>query len=43
VKEGKGNGEVLNGIAKDDLSSKLYMTGKFWPKLFQVKVNKRAA
>lgn len=43
VREGKGNGEVLNGIAYNPANKKLYMTGKFWPKLFEVKVNKKAA
>jgi glutamine cyclotransferase len=40
VQEGKGNGEVLNGIAYNSSTKKLYMTGKFWPKLFEVKVKK---
>jgi hypothetical protein len=40
VNEGKGNGEVLNGIAFHAKSNKLYMTGKFWPTLFEVKVLK---
>lgn len=40
VNEGKGNGEVLNGIAFHAKSNKLYMTGKFWPTLFEVKVMK---
>jgi glutamine cyclotransferase len=40
VNEGKGNGEVLNGIAFHAESNKLYMTGKFWPTLFEVKVIK---
>jgi glutamine cyclotransferase len=43
VKEGKGNGEVLNGIAFDKLNKKLYMTGKYWPKLFEVSIGKKAA
>lgn len=43
VKEGKGNGEVLNGIAFNKLNKKLYMTGKYWPKLFEVTINKKAA
>jgi len=42
VQEGKGNGEVLNGIAFNSVNKKLYMTGKFWSKLFEVKVNKGA-
>lgn len=43
VKQGKGNGEVLNGIAWDKSSKKTYLTGKYWPKLFEVKINKRPA
>jgi glutamine cyclotransferase len=43
VKEGKGNGEVLNGIAWNKLNKKIYLTGKYWPKLFEVRLNKRAA
>lgn len=40
VNEGKGNGEVLNGIAYHPASKKIYMTGKFWPTLFEVKILK---
>jgi len=40
VNEGKGNGEVLNGIAYHPTKKKLYMTGKFWPTMFEVKVLK---
>jgi len=40
VVEGKGKGEVLNGIAYNKASGKMYMTGKFWPKLFEVKLIK---
>lgn len=40
VLEGKGNGEVLNGIAFNSATKKLYMTGKFWPKMFEVAVKK---
>jgi glutamine cyclotransferase len=43
VREGKGNGEVLNGIAWNKSTKKTYLTGKYWPKLFEVKLNKRAA
>jgi len=43
VREGRGNGEVLNGIAYNSATKKLYMTGKFWPKLFEVKVQKNTA
>jgi glutamine cyclotransferase len=41
VNEGKGSGEVLNGIAYHPSTEKLYMTGKFWPALFEVKVRKK--
>jgi glutamine cyclotransferase len=38
VKEGKGNGEVLNGIAYNPATKKTYLTGKYWSKLFEVKI-----
>ena len=37
---GKGTGDVLNGIAFNPLNNKLYLTGKYWPKLFEVKISK---
>jgi glutamine cyclotransferase len=43
VKQGKGDGEVLNGIAWNKSTKKTYLTGKYWPKLFEVKINKKAA
>lgn len=30
--------DVLNGIAYDQESKKLYVTGKLWPKIFEIKV-----
>jgi glutaminyl-peptide cyclotransferase len=30
---------VLNGIAYDSSSKKMYITGKLWPKLFELKLN----
>lgn len=30
---------VLNGIAYDSTSKKIYITGKYWPKLFEIKLN----
>lgn len=30
--------DVLNGIAYDALSDKIYVTGKWWPKLFEIEV-----
>ncbi len=32
--------DVLNGIAWDEKRNKLYVTGKFWPKMYQVKERK---
>lgn len=29
---------VLNGIAYDSINRRLYVTGKFWPKLFEIKL-----
>ena len=34
------NGNVLNGIAYNSLNKKLYLTGKYWSKLFEVKILK---
>ncbi len=31
--------DVLNGIAYDDQSDRLFVTGKLWPEVFQVEVN----
>src|SRR6185369_1245680 len=31
---------VLNGIAYDQTNNKLYVTGKLWPRLFEIKVKK---
>jgi glutaminyl-peptide cyclotransferase len=40
VQKGKGNGEVLNGIAHNQKTGKTYITGKFWPSLFEVAFTK---
>ena len=31
---------VLNGIAYDQANQKLYVTGKLWPRLFEIKVKR---
>lgn len=36
-----GEGAVLNGIAYDPSGDRLFVTGKLWPKLFEIKVKKR--
>lgn len=44
VREGKGQyGAEFNGIAYNPVTQKMYMTGKRWMKLFEVKINKPAA
>lgn len=35
----KSDPEVLNGIAYDAATNKIYITGKNWPKLFEVKLD----
>ena len=34
-----GEEAVLNGIAYDSATKKLYITGKDWPKMFEMKLN----
>jgi len=34
-----GEEGVLNGIAYDSATKKLYITGKHWPKMFEMKLN----
>jgi glutaminyl-peptide cyclotransferase len=36
-----GTTDVLNGIAYDDERDRLFVTGKLWPKLFQIRLKKR--
>jgi glutamine cyclotransferase len=33
--------DVLNGIAYDETSDRLFVTGKFWPKLFEIRLKLR--
>ncbi|MGD0302076.1 MAG: glutaminyl-peptide cyclotransferase, partial [Bryobacteraceae bacterium] len=35
--------DVLNGIAYDALGNRLFVTGKLWPKLFEIKVVPKTA
>ncbi|MEO6668470.1 MAG: glutaminyl-peptide cyclotransferase [Ferruginibacter sp.] len=39
LSHGFDNSDVLNGIAYDSLSKSLFITGKRWPKLYEVKTN----
>jgi glutamine cyclotransferase len=31
--------DVLNGIAYDSISDKIYVTGKMWPNIYQINFN----
>jgi glutamine cyclotransferase len=33
-----GHTDVLNGIAYDETNGRLFVTGKFWPKLFEIQI-----
>ena len=33
--------DVLNGIAYDEKGDRIFVTGKLWPKLFEIKINKK--
>ena len=33
------SGAVLNGIAYDSISKKIYITGKLWPEIFEIKLD----
>jgi glutaminyl-peptide cyclotransferase len=37
----KGAVDVLNGIAYDEKNDRLFVTGKLWPKLFEIKIIQR--
>lgn len=39
VSNAKGAPEVLNGIAYDAVNNRIFITGKYWPKIFEVKVD----
>ncbi|MBK7993346.1 MAG: glutaminyl-peptide cyclotransferase [Blastocatellia bacterium] len=36
------NPDVLNGIAYDSAKDRLFVTGKLWPKIFEIKLKKKA-
>jgi glutaminyl-peptide cyclotransferase len=36
-----GNTDVLNGIAYDQVGKRIFVTGKYWPKLFEIEVIKQ--
>ena len=36
--DARGDEDVLNGIAYDEASDRLFVTGKLWPKLFEIRL-----
>jgi len=40
TKERTGEEDVLNGIAYDEAGKRLFVTGKMWPKLFEIEIVK---
>ena len=40
VSERKPSTNVLNGIAWDNGQKRLFVTGKYWPKLYEIKLEK---
>jgi glutamine cyclotransferase len=43
VKDRTGGEDVLNGIAYDEAGKRLFVTGKMWPKLFEIEIVKNEA
>lgn len=37
-----GNEDVLNGIAYDEKEDRLFVTGKLWPKLYEIRLKQRS-
>jgi glutaminyl-peptide cyclotransferase len=38
TRDEEGQVDVLNGIAYDEMGDRLFVTGKLWPKLFEIKI-----
>lgn len=38
TREERRNADVLNGIAYDEENGRLFVTGKYWPKLFEIRL-----
>jgi glutamine cyclotransferase len=43
TKDRTGEEDVLNGIAYDETGKRLFVTGKMWPKLFEIEIVKNKA
>ncbi|PYN39664.1 MAG: glutamine cyclotransferase, partial [Candidatus Rokuibacteriota bacterium] len=39
--ERRGNEDVANGIAYDASADRLFLTGKLWPRLYEVRLRRR--
>jgi len=39
IKTIKPDADVLNGIAYDEITKKIYVTGKYWPESYEIKLN----
>uniref|UniRef100_A0A7N0TZI0 Glutaminyl-peptide cyclotransferase n=1 Tax=Kalanchoe fedtschenkoi TaxID=63787 RepID=A0A7N0TZI0_KALFE len=39
ISSGKRGIDVLNGIAWDDVNSRIFVTGKLWPKLYEIELH----
>jgi len=39
--ERRGNEDVANGIAYDAAGDRLFLTGKLWPRLYEVRLRRR--
>jgi len=37
----EGSEQVLNGIAYDAKGDRLFVTGKYWPKLFEIRLQRK--
>jgi glutaminyl-peptide cyclotransferase len=33
--------DVLNGIAYDEASDRLFITGKLWPRVFEIRITRK--
>ena len=42
LKEDRPGADVLNGIAYDAMGDRLFVTGKLWPKLFEIRLRARS-
>jgi glutamine cyclotransferase len=31
--------DVINGIAYDGEANRIFLTGKYWPKIFEIQIN----